>query len=276
MYILVSQLVQNRPTTTLERKLPLTTINAVALSSLRDDWLALNTRSNEEGDPVISCVFKTEFIAHLQQQTNGGVSVLVGQNIEYAKKKDKKALIKFTKDESVQRNDVYKSHEVRVSSGAPPTSVSNPPARRKPGVVRPVTQGKLLKSGGPGGPGKPAARKPAPAPKPKPVARTLPTGNVAATPPAPPMFAKTNGSAVPAAPIAPKAPSAPVAKKAPTAVARAPPPPPGRPAAPPPVSFTVHNGVDVFETDFDSFRHPQRLSGKFYTTSSQRKPVRLP
>lgn len=242
VYILVSQLVQHRPTTTLERKIPLTTITGVSLSTMRDDWLALNTRSNEEGDPVIWCVFKTEFVAHLQQQTNGSVSVLIGPTIEYAKKKDKKAVIKFTRDESVQKNDIYKSHEVRVGSGEPPNSVSRPPARRKPGVVKPVTQGKLLRPGGPGkAPAKPRA---VPAPKPKPKAQILPTGNVAAAPPAPSVMTnRVNGSAaIPPASTArvamvPVAPAAPVAKKAaapaPAAAPRMPPAPPKPPVAAP-------------------------------------------
>ena len=59
-------------------------------------------------------------------------------------------MIKFIKDETVTSNfDVYKSHTVRVPSGEPPSSLSRPPAKRKPGVVRPITQGRLLKAGGP-------------------------------------------------------------------------------------------------------------------------------
>ena len=59
-------------------------------------------------------------------------------------------MIKFIKDETVQTNfDVYKSHTVHVPSGEPPGSLSRPPAKRKPGVVRPITQGKLLKAGAP-------------------------------------------------------------------------------------------------------------------------------
>jgi myosin-1 len=77
------------------------------------------------------------------------VLVLTTVRIEYAKKRDKKAEIKFVKDETVQMGDIYKSHIVRVPSGEPPNSVSRPPAKRKPGVVRPITQGKLLKAGGP-------------------------------------------------------------------------------------------------------------------------------
>jgi myosin I len=69
--------------------------------------------------------------------------------LEYAKKKDKKAQVKFIKDERVTKDGVYKSHAVSIASGEPPESLSRPPAKRKPGVVRPITQGKLLRAGGP-------------------------------------------------------------------------------------------------------------------------------
>lgn len=75
--------------------------------------------------------------------------VFIKARIEYAKKKDKKALIQFVKDETVPRDDVYKSHTVHVPSGEPPTSTSRPRAKRKQGIVRPITQGKLLRAGGP-------------------------------------------------------------------------------------------------------------------------------
>src|ERR1700761_3738450 len=70
-------------------------------------------------------------------------------SVDYAKKKEKRAQIKFVRDETVQKDDQYKSHTVHVPSGEPPNSRSRPPAKRKPGIIRPVTQGKLLKSGGP-------------------------------------------------------------------------------------------------------------------------------
>lgn len=59
------------------------------------------------------------------------------------------AQITFRKDEMVKKDDVYKSHVVSVCSGEPANSVSLPPAKRKAGVVRPVTSGKLLRPGGP-------------------------------------------------------------------------------------------------------------------------------
>ena len=69
--------------------------------------------------------------------------------MDYAKKKEKRAQIKFVKDETVQKDDQYKSHLVHAPSGEPSNSRSRPPAKRKAGVVRPITQGKLLRKGGP-------------------------------------------------------------------------------------------------------------------------------
>lgn len=47
IYIAITQLVQNRPTTTTERKMPLTTLMGVSMSSLRDDWIVCH-----RGQPV--------------------------------------------------------------------------------------------------------------------------------------------------------------------------------------------------------------------------------
>ena len=58
-------------------------------------------------------------------------------------------MIKFVKDEMIKKDDVYKSHTVSVASGEPASSTSMPAARRKPGVAKPITNGKLLKAGGP-------------------------------------------------------------------------------------------------------------------------------
>jgi myosin-1 len=69
--------------------------------------------------------------------------------IEYAKKKEKKQLIKFIKDETVPRDDVYKSHTVHVPTGESASSQSRPVPRPKPGQAKPITQGKLLRKGGP-------------------------------------------------------------------------------------------------------------------------------
>ncbi|KAF9469833.1 microfilament motor [Collybia nuda] len=167
VHIIVTTSKEGHAIYTLERKIPLVTIKSIGMSNLRDDWMTLNGAVTEEGDPIFSCYFKTELATHLLQLTQASIVLLIGPTAEYAKKKDKKAQIKFIKDESVTKNDIYKSHTVSVASGEPPNSVSRPPAKRKPGIVRPITSGKLLRAGGP-------SDKPKTIPKPKPAARPLP------------------------------------------------------------------------------------------------------
>ena len=63
---------------TLERKVPLVTIKSLAMSSLRDDWIVLNLGPTEEGDPVFSCVFKTELASTIITLTNASINLLIG------------------------------------------------------------------------------------------------------------------------------------------------------------------------------------------------------
>ncbi|KDN41276.1 hypothetical protein RSAG8_07545, partial [Rhizoctonia solani AG-8 WAC10335] len=171
VYLAVTTAKDGRIATTLDRKVQLVTIRSVAMSSLRDDWMALNVNVCEEGDPVINLEFKTEFAASLMKLTRGQANLLIGPTIEYAKKKEKKQLIKFIKDETVPRDDVYKSHTVHVPTGEPASSQSRPVPKPKPGQAKPITQGKLLRKGGPSSSSRPT---PASKPKPKPAAQPLP------------------------------------------------------------------------------------------------------
>ncbi|KAG9016066.1 class II myosin [Tulasnella sp. 427] len=216
-----------------ERKIPLVTIKSVAMSSLRDDWVVLNlTGISEEGDPVFSCYFKTELSACLMQLTRAQISLIIAPQIEYAKKKEKKATITFQRDETVQKDDVYKSHMVRVASGEPANSVSRPPAKRKQREARPITKGKLLRAGGPTGP-KPAAVSKS---KPKPQAQPLPNQTTPAAAVRPPAFTSTP-AAKPAPVATPAAAALKAASKAPASnrLSMAPPAPPPPPPPPPPV-----------------------------------------
>ncbi|GAA5976419.1 hypothetical protein JCM5350_001685 [Sporobolomyces pararoseus] len=214
VYILISQAVQGRAQTTLERRIPLVTIRSVGLSNLRDDWFALNCGSTEEGDPLLSCVFKTEFLVHLQQRTNGAVNVNIGPTVTYSKKKDKQASITFKKDNTIPRDDVYKSSTVSVPQGEPANSQSMPPAQRKPRVKKaaPVRSTPNRSAGA----------------RPKP--QTLPNGGFGSTPAPPISNATSNGTG-----------------------RAAPPPPPGRPAAPPPPPAAPetpkYKALFTFETD---------------------------
>ncbi|KAJ3929553.1 MAG: myosin-1 [Lentinula lateritia] len=169
--------------TTLERKIPLVTIKSISMTNL----ITL---------------------------TNSSISLMIGPTIEYAKKKEKRAQIKAVKDETIQKDDLYKSHAIHVQSGEAPTSLSRPAAKRKPGAVRPITQGKLLRPGGP--------TKSKPASKPKPVAQKLPgqtTISAAQSIMPKPAPASTNGVAR----------TAPAPSRA--SVPPPPPPPPVHPAA---------------------------------------------
>lgn len=134
-----------------ERNIPLISITGVSLSNLRDDWVVLhvNNPTKELGDPIFSCLFKTELLVHLLQRTGSRVQVKIASQIEYCKKLNKTATLKFVKDESIKKNDVYKSHTISVSSGEPADSLSDPPCPKKEPPPRPITSGKLLKAGGP-------------------------------------------------------------------------------------------------------------------------------
>ncbi|KAL4253614.1 Myosin-1 [Abortiporus biennis] len=218
LLLLVTTAKDGHAITTVERKISLGSIKSIAMSSLRDDWLALNLGVTEEGDPFISCVFKTELVTHLLQITRASINVLIGPTVEYTKKKEKKDTVKFVKDETVPRNDLYKSHTVHVPSGEPPSSLSHPMPKRKEGVARPITQGKLLKRGGPSEKSTAARARPA--------AKPLP-GKSTVTPAAKPSAHVSHASV-----------SAP----------RAPPPPPSRSVAPPPPPPEPE--VDMYKAKF--------------------------
>jgi myosin I len=118
----------------------------------------------------------------------------------------------------VSRDDMYKSGTVHTNQGEPANSVSRPTPKAKSVPGRAITQGKLLKPGGPNGqPSKLAQRsKPAAArPVPQPTARQPAAAAAAASRPVPqPMASAVNGTAA-----------------ANTGAGRLPPPPP--PPAPP-------------------------------------------
>ncbi|KAI9495701.1 P-loop containing nucleoside triphosphate hydrolase protein [Zychaea mexicana] len=168
-----------------EKILSLNVISGVSTSTLRDDWIVLHVDNSPDGDTILSCIFKTELITHMAQQTGGRLRVNVDPQIQYKKKGGKSVTMKFVKNEKVPRDDVYKSHVVNVPSGEPANSASFPPCATKPRLTSTSSR-------------KPAARKPAAsaarsAPRPKPAAsaaasRPLPPiqNNARAAPPPPP------------------------------------------------------------------------------------------
>lgn len=57
------------------------------------------------------------------------------------------------KDPSVPRDDIYKSGTIHTGPGEPPNSKSKPTPRGRRVAAKPISKGKLLRPGGPGGPG---------------------------------------------------------------------------------------------------------------------------
>jgi len=87
------------------------------------------------------------------------------------------AIVKAVKDQAVRRDDIYKSGEIRTGPGEPPNSPSKPTPRGRRVAGRPITSGKLLRPGGPGGQPSKLAHRPAratPAAQPRPMQQQQP------------------------------------------------------------------------------------------------------
>ncbi|CEL08426.1 Putative Myosin-1 [Aspergillus calidoustus] len=213
VYIVAQNIVNNQLVIASERTIPIGAIKTVSASSFQDDWFSLVV-GGQEPDPLVSCVFKTEFFTHLHNALRGQLNLKIGPQIEYNKKPGKLATVKVVKDAS--QGDSYKSGTIHTGSGEPPNSVSKPTPRGKQVAARPVTKGKLLRPGGPGGgPSKLASRPAAdrrPVPQPTPAPRPTPAAQPAAAP---------RPVAQPVADLA-----AAHQRTSSTASARAPPPPP--------------------------------------------------
>ncbi|MCJ1454336.1 class II myosin [Mycoblastus sanguinarius] len=235
VYIVVSQMVNRQLSISSERTIPLGAIKFVGTSTLKDDWFSLGISSPQEPDPLINCVFKTEFFTHLRKAIPGGLNLKIAESIEYNKKPGKPSVVKVVKDSTVPRDDLYKSGTIHTSQGEPANSQSRRTPKGKPKAGKPITSGKLLRPGGPGGgPSKlssrPAASSPVPGPVPSQSSQSRPTS--AQTPsqarPVPqPVAAQARAVPQPLAVINGTS----HRRRESSSINRAPPPPP--PAAPP-------------------------------------------
>ncbi|WVO18360.1 myosin-1 [Cryptococcus depauperatus] len=164
VYFVISLVKDGRIQTILERKIPLVSIRAISLTNLQDDFVALNVNSCEEGDPVFTSAFKTEMVTVILSLTGGNINVNIGPAINYAKKKEKHAVIKAQKNETIVGDAAYKSHTIQIASGQPPNSVSNPMPPRKPKAkkaARAVQSTRPMNTGRPAAVALPGATKPA-------------------------------------------------------------------------------------------------------------------
>ncbi|MCJ1359883.1 MAG: class II myosin [Icmadophila ericetorum] len=148
VYIVIQALVNNQLQISSERTIPVGAVKYVSTSNLQDDWFSLGVSSPQEPDPLINCVFKTEFFTQLervhyapleQQRIRGkkskypdpGDNVLIdlriASSIEYNKKPGKPAAVKAIKDPKVGNFDVYKSGSIHIAEGLKPGTVSKIP-----------------------------------------------------------------------------------------------------------------------------------------------------
>ncbi len=167
VYIIKQAMVNKQLQISSERTIPVGSIKFVSTSSLKDDWFSLGVGSPQEPDPLINCIFKTEFFTQLRQVTRGAAALQIGETIQYNKKPGKPATIKAVKDPNVRRDDIYKSGEIRTGPGEPPNSVSKPTPKGKSIPGKAITSGKLLKKSD-GGKLSQQARRPVPQAQPLP------------------------------------------------------------------------------------------------------------
>jgi len=63
-----------------ERSIPLGVIRFVGTSTLKDDWFSLGVGSQQEPDPLLNCVFKTELFTHLKNAIPGGLNLKIADS----------------------------------------------------------------------------------------------------------------------------------------------------------------------------------------------------
>jgi len=77
VYIIVQAMVDRQLQISSERTIPLGSIRYVSTSTLKDDWFSLGVSSSQEADPLLNCVFKTEFFTHLKMAMPGGLNLKI-------------------------------------------------------------------------------------------------------------------------------------------------------------------------------------------------------
>lgn len=231
IYLIKQALVKGQVQISSDRTIPVSSVKYVSASSLKDDWFSIGVGSPQEADPLVNCMFKTEFFTWLDKDAKH-IQLQIGEAIQYNKKPGKTANVKVVKDPQVPRDDLYKSGQIHVGPGEPPKSQSAKTPKGKPVAAKPINSGKLLKKSG-GKLSQQAAQR-----KPPPAAQPLPTGGYAQPPrqeervvPQPHPVASLNPAS---APMNGSAGHTRNTSTASNASARAPPPPPPAPAAAPP------------------------------------------
>lgn len=78
MYIVAQSMANNQLVISSERTVPIGAIKSVSTSTLKDDWFSLVIGA-QEPDPLLNCVFKTEFFTHLSTALRGSLTLKVAE-----------------------------------------------------------------------------------------------------------------------------------------------------------------------------------------------------
>ncbi|KAI8075059.1 P-loop containing nucleoside triphosphate hydrolase protein [Gongronella butleri] len=193
-----------------EKVLPFSNIQSISVSTLRDDWLVFHLNSSPDGDVLINCIFKTEVATQIADASNGQVQLNVVDQIQYKKKGNKPVSLQFVRDETIKRDDVYKSHVVRVPTGEPANSESAGLISSKPAVssYQHRAPPAAARRGPPAAAAAPSSLSqrptpPPPGPRPAVGGGIRPPGIGGVRPPAPPLANARPGINKPPAPAAP-------------------------------------------------------------------------
>ncbi|KAJ8117286.1 hypothetical protein OPT61_g1498 [Boeremia exigua] len=79
VYIVKQVLVNGQVQIQAERTIPVGAIKFVSASKLQDDWFSIGASSPNEPDPLVNCIFKTEFFTHLTNVLRGSLNLQIGE-----------------------------------------------------------------------------------------------------------------------------------------------------------------------------------------------------
>lgn len=78
VYLVKQALVNRQINIIAERTIPVGSIKYVSCTTLKDDWFSIGVGSPQEPDPLVNCVFKTEFFTHLTNVLRGSLTLKIG------------------------------------------------------------------------------------------------------------------------------------------------------------------------------------------------------
>lgn len=80
VYLVKQALINRQLSIQAERTIPIGAIKFISCSTLKDDWFSIGVGSPSEPDPLVNCVFKTEFFTYLKRAMRGSLNLRIGDS----------------------------------------------------------------------------------------------------------------------------------------------------------------------------------------------------